>query len=341
MKQSEIKSQLKQLQIQPSAEMLDTTRADMLAAQEKQRTKRAVSRPIVWRFIMESKVTRYSSAAVVAMALGLVLVNPFGGTKNGGVVWADVAEKVGEMRTLVHKERRIVWEIGKEDDQQAGDVVRYVSSEYGIAEEQYDDQGTLMFRAYLLKESQQFIIVFPAAKKYLEVPLSGELFDKLTGMLSPSGLVAYYTSGQYTELGRSTYDDIEAEGFEITDPDILFPISEPLRSMVPAKDLVGRIWIDAETSLPIGSEIQFDTGRGLLTGFKKLHCEFKSYDLQWNVEIPEEIFNPSIPDDFTEVTITDFIPTEVKAGLVGMGIIPVGIFVWRKRRRKNLAVQSN
>jgi len=85
--------------------------------------------------------------------------------------------------------------------------------------------------------------------------------------------------------------------------------------MCPARDLVGRLWIDVETSLPVGSQIEFNTGRGLLTGFKKLHCEFKAYDLQWDAEIPEGIFDPAIPEDYTELRITDFIPAEAKAGL--------------------------
>jgi hypothetical protein len=290
--------------------------------------------PTLWRIIMESKVTRYSGAAVIVLAAALVLLSPFGTSDNGGIVWAEVAEKVSEMRTLVHKERRIGWEIGQEKTLGEGEVVRYVSEEHGIAEHQYDNKGTLMFRAYLLKETKQFIIVFPAEKKYLKVPLTEDIFNRLTRMLSPRGLIEYYTSGRYTELGRTKFDNFDVEGFEITDPNVLFPIPEPLRSMVPAKDLVGRIWIDVETSLPVRTEIEFDTGRGLLTGFKKLHCEFKAYDLQWNAELPDGIFDPHIPEAYTEIKATDFIPTEAKAGLVGIGVIPAGLVFWRRQRRK-------
>ena len=105
--------------------------------------------------------------------------------------------------------------------------------------------------------------------------------------------------------------------------------------MCPAKDLVGRIWIDVKTSLPVGTEITFNTGRGLLTGFKKLHCEFKAYDLQWNADIPEGTFDPNIPDDYTEFKVTDFIPTEVKAAIVGTGMVPMGFIIWKKRRNRN------
>ena len=283
---------------------------------------------------MESKATRYSAAVVVTLAVALVLLSPFGPSKNGGIVWAEVAEKVSEMRTLVHKERRIGWEIGKEETLFHGDVIRYVSEKYGLAEHQYDDKGTLSFRAYFLNETKQFIIVFPTEKKYLKLSLPEDIFNRITGMLTPRGVVEYYTSGHNTELGRTTIDNFDAEGFEITDPNILFPIPEPLHSMCPARDLVGRLWIDTETSLPIRTEIEFNTGRGLLTGFKKLHCKFKAYDLKWNAELPEGIFKPNIPDDYTELKVTDFIPAEAKAGLVGLVAIPAGFVFWKKRRAK-------
>ena len=288
----------------------------------------------IWRLIMESKVTRYSAAAVVTLAAALVLLSPFGTSKNGGIVWAEVVDKVSEMRTLAHKERRIGWEIGQEETQFEGEAIRYASEEYGIAEHQYDNKGTLIFRAYFLKKTKQFIIVLPAEKKYLKVSIPEDIFNLLTGMLTPRGLVEYYTSGHYKELGRARFDNFGAEGFEITDPNLLFPISEPLRSMIPAKDLVGRIWIEPETSLPVGTEIECNTGRGLLTGFKKLHLEFRAYDLKWNAELPEGIFKPNIPDDYTELKVTDFIPAEAKAGLVGMIAIPAGFVFWKKRRRK-------
>ena len=55
----------------------------------------------LWRFIMESKVTKYSAAAVVALAFVLVLFNPFGGSKYGGVVLAQVQQKLAESETLI------------------------------------------------------------------------------------------------------------------------------------------------------------------------------------------------------------------------------------------------
>jgi len=48
----------------------------------------------IWRLIMESKITRYSAAAVIVLAMALVLLSPFGTPGNGGVVLADIQQKV-------------------------------------------------------------------------------------------------------------------------------------------------------------------------------------------------------------------------------------------------------
>ncbi|OHB80933.1 MAG: hypothetical protein A2Z38_09710 [Planctomycetes bacterium RBG_19FT_COMBO_48_8] len=292
--------------------------------------------PTIWRFIMESKVTRYSAAAVVALAAALVLLGPFGTSKNGSIVWAEVVEKVRQMRTVIHKEKYVFWEIGQEEPGLEADVldaIKYASEEYGVFEDVSNDKG-LLAQVYFLKETQQFIIVSPTEKKYIKVSIPGDIFWRITGIVTPRGLVEYFTSGHYKELGRAKFDNFNVEGFETTDPNILFPIPEPLRSMFPVNDIVGRIWVDVETSLPVGIEAEFNTGRGLLTGLKKLHGEWRAYDFQWNAEIPEGIFEPNIPDDYTEFKVTDFIPPEAKAGLVGLVAIPAGFVFWKKRRRK-------
>jgi hypothetical protein len=69
-----------------------------------------------------------------------------------------------------------------------------------------------------------------------------------------------------------------------------------------------------------------------------LHCEIKAYDIQWNAELQEGIFEPNIPDDYTEFTIADLIPAEAKAGLAGLGALPIiGIVIHRRRRRSRAA----
>ena len=55
--------------------------------------------------------------------------------------------------------------------------------------------------------------------------------------------------------------------------------------------------------------------RGLMTGFKRLHCEFEAYDLRWDAKTPEGIFDPDIPGGYTDITMTNLNPEETKASL--------------------------
>ncbi|HCO93590.1 MAG TPA: hypothetical protein DIU00_06510 [Phycisphaerales bacterium] len=344
MKPAEIEELVKKLHVKPGDEMYGRTLTDMLEAQKTSREKLAARQPNLWRFIMESKITRYSAAAVVTLAAALVLLGPFGTSKNGSIVWAEVVENVSQMRTVIHKEKYVFWDMGKEEpfleaNAMKLDAMKYASEEYGVAEDVFDvfgDKGTLLAQVYLLKETQQGVMVAPTEKKYGKLSMPEDIFNRITGILTPRGMVEYFRSGQYTELGRAKFDNFDVEGFETTDPNVLYPLPEPLRSFFPVNYIVGRIWIDVETSLPVSIEAEFNTDRGLFTGFNKLHGEWRAYDFQWNAELPEGIFEPNIPDDYTEFKVTDLIPPEAKAGFVGLGIIPAGFIFWKKRRIKRV-----
>lgn len=280
---------------------------------------------------MESKITRYSAAAVVVLSITLVLLSPFGPSNNGGIVWAEVAQKVGEAQTVTHRMKRVFWKLGEDEPFLEADVMKYVSLDLGLVEEQYNEDGHLMHRAYFLKEQQQFIMVFPATKKYIKISIPEDFFSQLTKLISPQGLIDYITAGQYTELGRTHFDGFEVYGFETNDID-LSQVPEQLLFIIPVNDITGRLWIDVETSLPVGIEMELTTDRGMLTGFQRLRAKFRAYDIQWNADIPEGTFEPNIPDDYREIKLSDLIP--VKAGIAGLGIIPAGFVVWKRLRRK-------
>ncbi len=284
---------------------------------------------------MESKVTRYSAAAVVILALAVVLLGPFGPSQNGSVVWADVIENVGQMRTVIMKQEYVFREKGDEDPTLAADSMRYVSEKYGVVEYLFDDAGARTHEVYWLKETCRFLIVAHAEKLYLELTLPEESFDLVGGMLTPRRLVEYFTSGQYTELGPTDRDGSTVEGFETADRGVLFPIPEPLRSLYPVKDIVGRMWIDVESSLPVSVDAEYETGRGLLTGLKKLEGEYRACDFRWNAEIPDEVFEPNIPADYAPIGL-ESIAKEAPAW-IGIGTLPVLGFVIHRRRHRRRA----
>jgi len=333
MKQAEIETLVKQLNVRPSAEMYGRTLADTLEAQPIQNKKTAVCRPNLWRFIMESRITKYSAAAVVALAMALVLLSPFGTSKNGGVVLAQVARNMDKVQMFVHKEQRFYYELGHDEPFLKTDVIKHACPKYGVVEEQYTTDGKLMHRAYVSGETREIIGVLPEAKKYFKAPMSNTM-AQLVDRLTPRGLVEYFMAIEHKELGKSLIDGREVEGFEATDTG-LWPIHDAFSFLFPVKQITWRFWIDVESSLPVRAEYEIITDRGLFTEMKKLKIVCKAYAFEYHKEVQEELFDPNIPDDYTELNLTDLMP--VKAGLVGLGIVPAGLVFWKRRRRKRSA----
>jgi len=330
MKQEEIETLVKQLNVRLTAEMYDRTLTDTLEAQQIQKKKSAARRPNLWRFIMESKITRYSAAAVVALAMALILLDPFGTSDSGHIVWAQVAQNMDKVQMFVHKELRFYYELGKDEPFLKTNVIKHACPKYGVVEEQYTTEGDLMHRAYVLGEARQIVAVVPKIKKYFKVPMT-DTMAQLTDLLTPRGLVEHFMAIKHKDLGASQIDGHKVEGFEAIDTE-LWPIHDAFNFLFPVKQISWRFWIDVESSLPVRAEYEIITDRGLFTEMKKLKIVCKAYAFEYHQEAQEELFDPNIPDDYTELNLTDLMP--VKAGLVGLGIVPAGFIIWKRRRRK-------
>jgi len=281
---------------------------------------------------MESKATRYSAAATILIVTSLVLLNPFSGGRHG-VVLGEVAQKLSETRTVMHKEKRLAWRLGEDQPFFEGEVRKYISTDLGFMEEQYDPNGVVLHRFYLLTDGQ-LVLVFPQSKSYIRFPARGHLYDDLLKMSTPAGLVNYFTAMPCTKLGRSQVGNVAVEGFEI--PNVGFSLlrdyMDLIKYLFPIQNLSARLWVDAEKSLPVEIEMKMDADRGLLNGFQQVHAEFTAYDFEWDVPLSEGILDPNIPADYTQIDLGSL--AQEKAAWIGVGGIPVGLLVYRSRRRR-------
>ncbi len=280
---------------------------------------------------MESKATKYSAAATILIVTSLILLNPFSGGRHG-VVLGEVAQKLSETRTVMHKEKRRAWRLGEDKPFFAGEVRKYISTDIGFMEEQYDPNGVLLHQFYLLKEGH-IVLVFPQSRKYARFAARGHLDDKLLQMSTPAGLVNYFTAMSYVKLGRAQIDNIEVEGFEVPNVDLslLLDNVDYVKYLFPIRNLSARLWVDAENSLPVEIEMKMDADPGLLNWFQKVHAEFTAYDFEWNVPLPEGILDPNIPADYTQIDLGSL--AQEKAAWIGVGGIPIGLLAYRSRRR--------
>jgi len=223
--------------------------------------------------------------------------------------------------------------VGKDEPLLRADVIKYVSSRQGIVEEQYDEKGNLQYRVYIQKEPQQLIFVFVRERQYLKLPM-GESWARLMDRLTPRGLVEYFKSGNYQELGPGRFEGRDVEGFAVSDAG-LFPLADQYRFLFPVEGIQWRFWIDTETLLPAGADLEVTTGRGLFTAFKKLRITCHDYDMKYDQEIPATMFDPNIPEDYTPLNLESV--AEKNAAWIGVGALPiVGIVAHRRHRRIQL-----
>lgn len=260
----------------------------------------------LWRIVMTSKTT-YCVTAVVAAVVFAFLVLPLGSPlDNHHVVLAEVVKKTEAIDTLTHREKRVCYQLGQEKPTGEATVFRQASGKLGIVERQYDADGKLMHVAYFLKKEKRFLIVFPRSKMYLAVSLGDESVALMEDF-SPKGLVKLLTRHGYTKLEPTELDGRKVEGFQMSRKQVEDLLSiynyKKYGYLFPVDELTIRLYVDVETSLPVRTESDFTTGRGLLTGFNELRCHFEAYDIQWGVKIDPEDFVPDIPDDYERVDL--------------------------------------
>jgi hypothetical protein len=284
----------------------------------------------VLRCIMKSRATKYSAAAVVALAVTLVLLSPFGGPQHGGVLLADVQKKIAETDTMVLRGQKIFSFVADPNISFKFDVVKYMSRAYGHTEEGYIGDK-LVYRITFNLPKKQTLIILPIWKKCLKFPCTDEQI-RIVEKVNPTGFIDLFLQTDHKELGAGNINGIDVEGFEFQSmkslenilPKFLFDIHLDKAS----------VWIGVKELLPIRIEGDLIIGKSFLTAFTELRlhefCVLENY----NVELDENIFNTDIPEGYSEIKITDFIP--VKAALAGLSVasVPIGLVIRRNLRKR-------
>ncbi|TKJ37129.1 MAG: hypothetical protein CEE38_09530 [Planctomycetes bacterium B3_Pla] len=297
---------------------------------------------------MENKVTRYSAAAVIVLAMTLVLLGPFGTPGNGGVVLAGVQQKVANAETMVIRGKKTYLRPGENGDvfeflgvKYDFDVVKYFSKQHGLVEEGRVKDKLIYRVTFNRLKGGQTLLVLPPWKKYVAFTSTDKQAILLEN-LTPKGIVNLLVGSEYKELGRDNIDGVEVEGFE-------FQKADPFIGLVPKavfdiQNLKGKIWVGIKEQLPVRVEADLVIGKSLMTVFNDLNLHEVNILDQYNVELDEDIFDTKPPEGYTELTLSDilpFIPLKVKAGITGLGlcffIVPAGFIVRKRQRRKKAA----
>ncbi len=289
---------------------------------------------------MESKITRYSAAAVIALAMTLVLFGPFWAPGNGNVVLADVQQNVDEIETLIIRGTKTFTRPGEPGSvlefngmKWEFDLVKYFSQQHGLVEEGYIGDK-LIYRFTFNRPKRQTLLILPLYKKY-GIFASTDKQMLLLENGTPKGIINLLMAGDYKELGRENINGVEAEVFEYQDPGTFKELLPKVIADI--QNIKGKVWIAIKEQIPVRVEGDLAIGKSFMTMFQELNLHEVNTFGDYNIELDEDIFDTNPPEGYTEITLSDilpFIPIEAKAGFAGLGIAPAGLIFWKKRRRK-------
>jgi hypothetical protein len=269
----------KKLSFIASTDLHDRMLNDVLNAQEKSnKIKSATTGPRIGRIIMKNSITKLIAAVVIVIAV-LISISQFGGSATG-VVWGEVLEMAEQTPTVVFD---MTVEIGgPEGKKLVLPSKNYIAGDYGTRSDIFFD-GKLSMVKYRLPAKKIAYQISVGQKKYLQFELSDEQSARDSD--DPRTWLKMILSGDYTKLGRTTINGVTAEGIECKRPDMV------------GKDGIMRLWVDVETNLPV--QIIVET-LGMEGGQIRPH-KFVMENFEWNVSLDESIFEPNIPDDYTQV----------------------------------------
>ena len=323
---------VKKFSVDTNAERNELVLNELLEAQAKsKKTKSALAEPNIWRIIMKMKMTKLAAAAVfIAVIIGL---HQFRISIDGtSVAWADVAERLEKVSSYKAQARRVLTEVGQEEPFFQCDVLRYFSPDIGSVELSYDD-GELVMLGYCSISEMSAIIVLPQNKVYCRFDLNEELLSLVEYMnpMNTDGIMKLFGSERCVRLGSRKIDGMTTKGFEVKDVNIFSQV--PLW-LLHTEDMNIRLWVNEETLLPTRIEAE-GFFKGIMTKFKNMRYEEVMYDIEYDAEIDESIFDPNIPDDYM---LIDPANIAEKAELTMLGILPFSavIITYKHFKKKRL-----
>jgi hypothetical protein len=321
----DIRQSIKKLAIESGDRIHDRILDKLLRRLDQSKRQTTAEQANVWRTILKSRVSKIAAAAVIIIVMiGLHQFNI--SIKGTSVVWADVAERLEKVSSYKSKARRTLTKVGQEGPFFEGDILRYFSPDHGSVEESYDD-GELVMLAYCSISEKAVLIVFTQNKMYCRVDLNEELLS-LVEYVNPAntdGITKLFGTERCIRLGSREIDGVTTEGFEVKDVKVFSGVP---RFLLHVEDINIRLWVNEETLLP--TRIEGEGSVTLMTGFKFKYEEVM-YDIEYDAEIDESVFDPNIPDDYI---LIDPANIAEKAELTMLGIVPCGAAIVAYKRIK-------
>ena len=167
-----------------------------------------------------------------------------------------------------------------------------ISEEYGMKMENHmtvpGSEGKtqkMTQLAYLLPEEKAMISIVPEQKMYQRIEFTDDLLERTKKQNNdPREMIKQMMNCEYTELEPTEIDGIQVQGFQTTDP---------AYTMGVASEVQATLWVDAETWMPVKSEIW--------SKISGMEMTYVIDQFQWDVPVTADDFTYVIPDDYKEM----------------------------------------
>jgi outer membrane lipoprotein-sorting protein len=260
--------------------------------------------------MLSGKRMVYGLAAAIAVTLLLFFLWP--GVSTSGIAWADVIEKIENVRTMTGI--FTVEERGPSGEEKVTRSKIYYKDPSKARFETYYP-GTERIQAIRItdREPDRAVMtnIYPDRKEGERTSLifKGTILDeRKDDPLDMAGLswlkLKNIASERMNEVGVRDVDGIPAAGFEASMREVFSG------SKLPTPDGVIRVWVNRETVVPVAVDAEFE-GRA---GFQ---VKSSLTEIEWNVALVDELFSDTAFDDYeigdTTVTQIGFRKTHLKS----------------------------
>jgi outer membrane lipoprotein-sorting protein len=239
------------------------------------------------RLTMKSSFVKVAVAAAVVLAVagGLFL---WTGTKSG-VALADVLAKVEQVQAFMYKMTTHMK--GSMEGMPPGgmdvEATMLIANEYGMKMDMSSADPKLgqamTQQMYMLPQQKMIMVLIPSMKKYMRMQVDDKMFEKKRQENNdPRLMLKKILECQYTDLGKTTLDGMEVQGFQTTDPAYAGGMGE----------VDVKVWVERKTELPVRVDMTIKMN-------EQMEMECTLHDFQWDVPVSAAEFNPVIPADFT------------------------------------------
>jgi len=260
----------------------------------------AQPKPIIGRFVMKSPKTKPAIAVIIVVLIGAAIMSLWQ-DDGSGVALADVLRKIEQITAYKYE-----ISITKTRPSQSSIATKsmgtvLISNDHGMRmsiETVDPNNESTSQEMYILPREKTMVMVEPQKKSFRRYKLDDTMIERFKEQFNdPRSMIKKMLSCEYTSLGQSVIDGINAEGFQTTDP------AYSMHGTFGQADV--KVWVDVETWLPVRSEIlTIEEIDGEVRILRVLD------NFQWNVLVDAAEFEPDIPDDYTtrssDITVPAF-----------------------------------